>query len=78
MVVQLVRILISSSFLEERNSPAFTNVPLEFAKFLIVVANLVVANEKHGLHLFVLQLRDEQGKLTPGITVVDCGQKMGI
>ena len=44
---------------------------------LIVVAKLVTNHVDHGLHLFVVPLRDTKGTITPGITVVDCGQKMG-
>lgn len=43
----------------------------------MVVANLVVAGLSHGLHLFILQLRNKNGTLMPGITVADCGEKMG-
>jgi acyl-CoA oxidase len=43
-----------------------------------VFAQLIVAGERHGVHALVVPLRDESGKLLPGVRVEDCGEKMGL
>lgn len=43
-----------------------------------VFAQLVVGDQKPGVHAFVVPLRDAQGEPLPGITLEDCGEKMGL
>src|SRR5579872_6464520 len=43
-----------------------------------VFAQLIVAGTNHGVHAFVVELRDERGRVKPGITIEDCGEKMGL
>lgn len=43
-----------------------------------VFAQLVVGDERPGVHAFVVPLRDEQGQTLPGITIRDCGEKLGL
>ncbi len=43
-----------------------------------VFAQLVVAGESHGVHVFVVPLRDEQGHVCNGVRIEDCGEKMGL
>ena len=43
-----------------------------------VFAQLVVRGENHGVHAVLVPMRDEEGKLLPGIEVEDCGYKMGL
>jgi hypothetical protein len=31
----------------------------------------------HGVHAFVVPLRDDSGKLLPGVEIHDCGYKVG-
>jgi acyl-CoA oxidase len=43
-----------------------------------VFAQLIVAGECHGVHALVVELRDEDGNLAPGVRIADCGEKMGL
>ncbi len=43
-----------------------------------VFAQLIVGEERHGVHAFVVPLRDENGDLKPGVRIEDCGPKMGL
>jgi acyl-CoA oxidase len=43
-----------------------------------VFAQLIVGDECHGVHALVVALRDEHGRLCPGIRIEDCGEKMGL
>jgi acyl-CoA oxidase len=49
----------------------------EHADTSVVFAQLEVAGEQHGVHAFVVPLRDD-GRLLPGIEVEDDGLKMGL
>jgi acyl-CoA oxidase len=49
----------------------------EHADTSVVFAQLQVAGEQHGVHAFVVPLRDD-GRLLPGIEVEDDGLKMGL
>src|SRR6516165_2398245 len=44
----------------------------------IVFAQLDVSGQKHGVHAFVVPIRDEQGRPLPGVTIQDNGLKMGL
>jgi len=48
------------------------------AHLATVFAQLEVAGEHHGIHAFLVPLRDASGALLPGVRVGDCGQKMGL
>eukprot|EP00190_Bangiopsis_sp_CCMP1999_P004786 CAMPEP_0198731144 /NCGR_PEP_ID=MMETSP1475-20131203/28334_1 /TAXON_ID= ORGANISM="Unidentified sp., Strain CCMP1999" /NCGR_SAMPLE_ID=MMETSP1475 /ASSEMBLY_ACC=CAM_ASM_001111 /LENGTH=605 /DNA_ID=CAMNT_0044494069 /DNA_START=36 /DNA_END=1850 /DNA_ORIENTATION=- len=50
----------------------------ESANYTVAFAQLTVAGEQHGIHAFVVRLRDNQGNVVPGITVADCGHKWGL
>jgi acyl-CoA oxidase len=44
-----------------------------------VFAQLIVNDERHGVHALVVPLRDgETGDLKPGVRIEDCGPKMGL
>ena len=43
-----------------------------------VFAQLIVGEEKHGVHCLLAPLRDEQGNCLPGIRIEDCGEKLGL
>lgn len=43
-----------------------------------VFAQLRVGDEDHGVHAFVVPLRDEEGQTLPGIRIEDCGWKEGL
>jgi acyl-CoA oxidase len=48
------------------------------ARVATVFAQLEVKGECHGVHALLVPLRDEQGRLLPGVRVEDCGLKMGL
>jgi acyl-CoA oxidase len=43
-----------------------------------VFAQLGAHGAEHGVHAFLVPLRDEQGRLLPGIEIEDCGRKAGL
>lgn len=44
----------------------------------IAFANLLINGQNEGVHAFLIQLRNDDGTLRPGIIVGDCGIKMGV
>jgi acyl-CoA oxidase len=44
----------------------------------VVFAQLIVGGMNHGIHAIVVPYRDKNGELLRGITVKDCGYKMGL
>ncbi|MBT8189403.1 MAG: acyl-CoA dehydrogenase family protein, partial [Bacteroidia bacterium] len=48
------------------------------AHYAVVFAQLIVNGTGHGVNAIVVQLRDKEGKLMPGIRVEDNGYKMGL
>jgi acyl-CoA oxidase len=44
----------------------------------VVFAQLIVDGERHGVHAFVVPLRDEEGNVHPGVRIEDSGEKMGL
>ncbi|WP_338752314.1 acyl-CoA dehydrogenase [Janibacter alittae] len=48
------------------------------ARMAAVFAQLVVGGESHGVHCVLVPIRDEQGRAMPGVTITDCGPKMGL
>ncbi len=48
------------------------------ARLAAVFAQLVVAGENHGVHCVLVPIRDESGSPVPGVTIGDCGSKMGL
>ncbi|WP_114750873.1 acyl-CoA dehydrogenase family protein [Pleomorphovibrio marinus] len=43
-----------------------------------VFAKLVIDEKDYGVSAFVVPLRDESDKLMPGVSIEDCGRKMGL
>ncbi len=43
-----------------------------------VFAQLIVNGENHGVHAVLVPIRNEKGEVLPGVTVKDCGYKMGL
>ncbi|MET7278005.1 acyl-CoA dehydrogenase [Kribbella sp. NPDC005582] len=43
-----------------------------------VFAQLVVGGETHGVHCLLVPIRDEDGTPLPGVTLSDCGPKLGL
>ncbi|GGC76442.1 acyl-CoA dehydrogenase family protein [Hoyosella rhizosphaerae] len=50
----------------------------EHASVAAVFAQLITDGEGHGVHCFVVPLRDENGNDLPGVTTSDCGHKGGL
>ena len=48
------------------------------ASHAVVFAQLVVGEESHGVHAFVVRIRDERGAAMPGVRIEDCGPKIGL
>lgn len=44
----------------------------------VVFAQLIIGDENHGVHAFVVPLRDEKGRVVDGVTITDCGHKLGL
>ncbi|TVP72479.1 MAG: acyl-CoA oxidase, partial [Gemmatimonadales bacterium] len=43
-----------------------------------VFARLVVEGEDHGVHAFLVPIRDEEGRTMAGVEIEDCGAKVGL
>ena len=43
-----------------------------------VFAQLIIDGKNYGVNAFVVPLRDKNGKVVKGVTIGDCGQKMGL
>jgi acyl-CoA oxidase len=43
-----------------------------------VFAKIIVEGKDYGVAAFVVPLRDKSGKLKPGVTIKDCGRKLGL
>jgi len=50
----------------------------EHGRMATVFAQLQVGGEGHGVHAFLVPIRDEQGAALPGIEIEDCGHKVGL
>ncbi|EGC35351.1 hypothetical protein DICPUDRAFT_152296 [Dictyostelium purpureum] len=48
------------------------------ATYTTVFANLIIKGVNHGVHAFVVTLRDKNGNVLPKITIKDCGHKLGL
>ncbi len=48
------------------------------ASHAVVFAQLVLAGESHGVHAFVVRIRDDQGNPVPGVRIEDDGPKIGL
>ena len=47
-------------------------------RMAVVFAQLVTPGGEHGVHAFMVPIRDENGEVCPGITIEDCGHKAGL
>ena len=48
-----------------------------FANHACVFAQLIIKDKRHGVHAFIVPIRDHNHKPLPGIEVGDVGPKMG-
>jgi acyl-CoA oxidase len=47
-------------------------------RLAVVFAQLIVDDERHGVHAIVVPIRDEHGKVCDGVRIEDSGEKMGL
>jgi acyl-CoA oxidase len=47
-------------------------------RMAVVFAQLVVGDRTHGVHAFMVPVRDESGRPVPGVRIEDCGRKAGL
>lgn len=47
-------------------------------RMAVVFAQLVTRGETHGVHAFLVPIRDEAGAAMPGVEIGDCGHKAGL
>lgn len=47
-------------------------------KIATVFAKIIIEGKDHGVGAFVVPLRNDEGSLLPGITIKDCGRKLGL
>ena len=48
------------------------------ARLAVVFAQLETGGARHGVHAFLVPLRDAVGTVLPGIHIEDCGEKLGL
>jgi acyl-CoA oxidase len=48
------------------------------ARLAVVFAQLETGGARHGVHAFVVPLRDPGGSVLPGVHIEDCGEKLGL
>ena len=48
------------------------------AKTAVVFGQLETQGEGHGVHAWLVPIRDDQGRPMPGVRIEDCGEKMGL
>lgn len=48
------------------------------AQAATVFSKLIIDGKDHGVCAFIVPLRDKQGNTLPGVTIEDCGMKMGL
>ena len=46
--------------------------------YAVIFANLIMEDQNYGVHVFLVQIRDDKGNLMPGVQVGDIGHKLGM
>ena len=49
-----------------------------YARLAVVFAQLEVGGHRHGVHAFLVPIRDADGMPMPGVLIEDCGEKIGL
>lgn len=47
-------------------------------RLAVTFAQLETGGTRHGVHAFVVPVRDAQGNVLPGVEIEDCGEKLGL
>src|SRR4051812_6632291 len=63
---------------DERARKDYIGNAAEHASHAVVFAQLRVGEESHGVHAFVVRIRDQDGNPAPGVRIADCGPKIGL
>src|SRR4051794_4283402 len=63
---------------DERARKDYIGNAAEHASHAVVFAQLRVGDEAHGVHAFVVPIRDEDGRPAAGVRIEDCGPKIGL
>jgi len=50
----------------------------DHGRMATVFAQLHIGDESHGVHAFLVPIRDEKDRPMPGVKIEDCGEKMGL
>ena len=50
----------------------------QHAHLAVVFAQLQLGEQRHGVHAFLVRIRDPEGRVMPGVMVQDCGPKLGL
>lgn len=63
----------------ERGMKFWIGNAAQTANMAVIAANLIVKGKDYGMHMFVVEIRDRvTHNLLPGVTIGDCGEKMGL
>jgi len=63
----------------ERGMKFWIGNAAQTANMAVIGANLIVKGKDYGIHMFVVEIRDRvTHNLLPGVTIGDCGEKMGL
>jgi acyl-CoA oxidase len=63
---------------DERARKDYIGNAADHASHAVVFAQLRVGGESHGVHAFVVPIRDADGNPAPGVRIEDCGPKIGL
>lgn len=62
----------------ERDRKDWIGNAARHGRMAVVFAQLLIGPENHGVHAFVVPLRDGKGKVVDGVRIEDCGHKLGL
>ena len=51
---------------------------VQHATHAIVISQLEINGTNQGIHVFIAQIRDQDGNICPNIRIADCGHKIGV
>jgi acyl-CoA oxidase len=63
---------------DEQSRKDYIGNAARHGRMAVVFAQLEVADERHGVHALLVPLRGEDGEPLPGVTIEDCGDKLGL
>lgn len=63
---------------DERSRKDYIGNAAAHARMAVVFAQLEVGGESRGVHAFLVPIRDERGRVLPGVAIEDDGRKIGL